>query len=240
MKKGSTRRPAIVTTYVAVFVCFSTKAAHLEAVCDATTEAFLACLKRFVSRRGAPAEIHTDNGGNLKGAKRDLQELYAFLKKTVTTSSVSQYLLENRIQWHSIPERAPHLGGLWEATVKSAKTHLKRVVGQQKLTYEEFSTVLCQVESCLNSRPLVAMTSHSPDGIRALTPGHFLTGRELCTCPETPIEVQPSLLRCWNICQSIVQQFWKRWSGEYIQQLQCLQKWRKPSPNLREGDIVVI
>ena len=113
MKKGSTRRPVIVTTYVAVFVCFSTKAAHLEAVSDATTEAFLVCLKRFVSRRGAPAKIHTDNGGNFKGAKRDLQELYAFLKKTVTISSASQYLLENRIQWHSIPERAPHFGGLW-------------------------------------------------------------------------------------------------------------------------------
>ena len=98
-------------------------------------------------------------------------------------------------------------------------------------------TILCQVESCLNSRPLVAMTSHSPDGIRALTPGHFLTGRELCACPEMPIEVQPSLLRRWNLCQSIVQQFWKRWSGEYIQQLQRLQKW---TSNLREGDVVVI
>ena len=234
MKKGHTRRPVFVSTYVAVFVCFATKAAHLEAVSDATTEAFLACLRRFVSRRGLPSEIHTDNGGNFKGAKRDLQDLYAFLEKTANTSQVSNYLLQDRIQWHSIPERAPHFGGLWEAT---AKMH---VIGKQKLTYEEFSTVLCQVESCLNSRPLVAMTSHSPDGIQALTPGHFLINQELCALPETPIAVEPSLLKRWNMCQAMVQQFWTRWSLEYLHQLQRLQKWRKPTPNLKIGDVVVI
>ncbi len=52
MKKWHTQRPVIVKTYLCVFVCFCTRAVHLEVVSDVTTEAFLACLKRFVSRRG--------------------------------------------------------------------------------------------------------------------------------------------------------------------------------------------
>ncbi|EFN69637.1 hypothetical protein EAG_00358, partial [Camponotus floridanus] len=61
--------------------------------------------------------------------------------------------------------------GLWEAAVKSVKHHLRRVVGDAKLTYEEMATLLAQVESCLNSRPLQPM-SDDPEDLEALTPGH--------------------------------------------------------------------
>ena len=240
MKKGHTRKPVIVKCYLAVFVCFATKAVHLEVVSDASTETFLGCLKRFISRRGSPAEIHSDNGGNFVGAKKDLQELYELLEKPANISSIPTYLLTKRVQWHSTPERSPHFGGLWEAAVKSAKRHIKRVIGTQKMTYEEFSTVAAQVEACLNSRPLTYITSHSSDGVSTLTPGHFLILREPRAYPEIPITTEPSLHRRWNMCQSIVSHFWKRWSVEYLQQLQRLQKWRKPSPNLKVGDIVII
>ena len=173
LKKGHTRKPVLVKAYLALFVCLSTKAVHLEIVSDLTTEAFIATLKRFVSRRGLPKEIHTDNGTNFQGARNDLSSLYAFLSDAKTTSTTSAYLLQHRITWRCIPERAPHFGGLWEAAVKSAKFHLKRVIGTQKLDYEEFSTVAAQVESCQNSRPLTSTTSHpemeSPFSPRAIS-----------------------------------------------------------------------
>ena len=193
---------------------------------DLTTEAFIACLKRFISRRGCPATIYSDNGSNFKGARSDLQELYHFLKSTTPTSAVTQYLLSHRTQWSMIPERSPHFWGLWEAAVKAAKHHIKRIVGPQKLTYEEFSTILCQVEACLNSRPLLAITSHDTDGVSTLTPGHFLVGRPLTAYPETAILQDPALLKSWNKCQAMVQHFWTRWSKDYLQQLQGRSKWR--------------
>ena len=156
------------------------------------------------------------------------------------TSQLNHLPPEPEGAMHSTPERAPHFGGLWEAAIKSAKKHLKRVVGTQRLDYEEFATIAAQVESCLNSRSLLATTSHSPDGVQVLTPGHFLIGRELCAYPELPIQTDPMLHRRWNLCQAITAHFWKRWSMKYLQQLQKLQKWRRPTPNLQVGDIVVI
>ena len=124
--------------------------------------------------------------------------------------------------------------------MKSAKKHLKRIIGTQRLDFEEFSTVTAQVESCLNSRPLLSITSHSSDGITTITPGHSLIGRELCAYPETVIHADLSLFKRWTLCQAITHHFWRRWSSEYLQQLQKLQKWRKPTPNISVGDIVII
>ena len=92
----------------------------------------------------------------------------------------------------------------------------------------------------MNSRPLTALNSHNIDGITTLTPGHFLIGRPLSAYPETVINTEPSLLKRWTMCQATVHHFWKRWSSEYLQQLQARSKWRKTSPNLQVGDVVVL
>ena len=67
-------------------------------------------------------------------------------------------------------------GGIWEAAVKSLKTILKEVIGDVRLSFEELTTVLTQVEACLNSWPLTPISSED-DGIEVLTPGHFLIGQ---------------------------------------------------------------
>lgn len=46
--------------YIALFVCFSTKAVHLEVVSDYTTEAFIAAYIRFTGRRGICATLSSD------------------------------------------------------------------------------------------------------------------------------------------------------------------------------------
>ena len=147
----------------------------------------LAGLRRFVSRRGCPHTTFSDNGSNFRGAMNSRRELSKFLRSSDTDSAIHQHLLRQHITWSNIPERAPHFGGLWESAVKSMKYHLKRVVGSQILTYEEMETVTCQVEACLNSRPIIARTSHNEDGIVTLTSGHFLLLKPPVAYPDTRI-----------------------------------------------------
>ena len=125
--------------------------------------------------------------------------------------------------------------------MKSMKFHFKRIIGDVKLNFEELTTVLTQIESCLNSRPLISLPANDDDGIEALTLGHFLIGQPLESIPDSAISYRSlSLLKCWDLCQSIVRHFWKRWSNEYIKSLKRSNKWLLPSRNIHVDDIVVL
>lgn len=90
------------------------------------------------------------------GANNHLEELYKFL--TESEETLRKELAFQGIQWSFIPPRAPNFGGLWEAGVKSVKYHLTRTIRNANLDYEQLTTVLCQIESVLNSRPLCRLT----------------------------------------------------------------------------------
>jgi len=156
-------------------MCLATKAIHLEIIEDYTTAGFLAAFLRFVSRRGLPAHMYSDNDTNFHGADRELR---ISLQAMRTDSTLQANLANDGVQWHFIPPAAPHFGGLWEAGVKSFKFHLRRAIGSRTLSKAEFATLLCQIEACLNSRPIAAV-SDDPGDLFALTPGHFLIGRSL-------------------------------------------------------------
>ena len=241
-KAGRVRNPVLGKAHICVFVCLVTKAVHLEVVSEETTAAFQATLDRFIARRGCPSHLFSDNGGNFVGARNDLKGFYKFLRNQTNSEEIQHYLAtHHEVTWHNIPARSPHMGGLWEATVKSLKTHLHRVIGFTKLKYEELSTITAKIEACLNSRPLLPMHSHPTDGIDVLTPGHFLTGRTIAALPEDPTpNEKPHLLKTWKRCQAMSHHIWTRWSKEYLNSLQARTKWQGAKPGLQVGDIVII
>ena len=196
IKYGHTRKPTIVKSCVCVFVSLTVKAVHVELVSGLTSGAFIACLKRFIARRGLPSLIliWSDNGTNFVGAARELKKLYNFLSTQALQDSVIDYLSTQNIKWKFNPQHAPYFGGIWEAAVKSMKTHLRRILGDVKFTFEEFSSLLSHIKSCLNSRPLVPL-NNDIDGIEAPTPGHFLIGRPLNAIPDVSPLVKMSILK---------------------------------------------
>ena len=241
IKYGHVRKPVVTKAYVCVFVSLTVKAVHLELASDLSSEAFIACLRRFVSRRGFPLLLWSDHGSNFIGANRELKEFVDFLETQKVQKSISEFCSARKIEWKFIPEHSPHFGGIWEAAVKSFKNHLRRVMGEVKLTFEEMTTVLVQIEACLNSRPLVPISSSDEDSIEALTPGHFLIGQPLTALPDPAFSYRSvSLLRRWHLCQHLVRHFWKRWSLEYLTTLQKSYKWQHPTRNLEIDDLVVL
>ncbi|XP_050293812.1 uncharacterized protein LOC126734295 [Anthonomus grandis grandis] len=228
----------VTKAYICLFICFVTRAIHLELVSDLTTEAFLASFKRFVSRRGKPNQVYSDNGSNFLGANQELKQLGTFLLENKT--SLTEYINNEGISWSFIPPHSPHFGGLWEAGVKATKHHLKRVAGNAVLTFERFYTLLVQIEAVLNSRPLSPLSA-DPSDYAPLTPSHFLIGRPVMMVPEADYtELPENRLSHFEQIQRLQQHFWRRWSLEYISELQQRLKWRTNYDQLNIGDLVVV
>lgn len=238
VKSALLRRVQTTKGYLCIFVCMATRAVHLELVSDLSTALFLAALHRFVSRRGRCTDIYSDCGTNFVGAKNYLNEVNKLLSSADFANGVSNA----HIRWHLNPPAAPHMGGLWEAAVKSAKTLLYRTIKEQVLTYEELNTVFHRVEAILNSRPLGAMSS-DPNDLQPLTAGHFLTMDSLVTVPAPDsFQTAPrlNLHQRWTLVQRIQQHFWDRWSKEYLHTISIRSKWNKHQRNLEPGDLVII
>lgn len=237
---SNSRKYSTVKGYIAVFVCLATKSIHLECVSDQTTQAFLAALKRFTSRRGFCHEMLSDNGLNFVGAKNELKVLHQLLQDQVHNEVVKKMLASNGIDWHMNPPESPHFGGLFEAGVKSVKFHLRRTMEVTPFTFEEWTTMLTQIEAILNSRPLTPLSDDVND-LQALTPGHFLIGEPLIAIPEPNLEhLKINTLDRYQLMQRKVQEFWRTWSSEYLMTLQQRTKWKSPADNMKPGQIVTI
>ncbi|XP_076549271.1 uncharacterized protein LOC143308200 [Osmia lignaria lignaria] len=240
IKERKHRNRTRVKVYVAVFVCLAVKAVHLELVSDLTTETFLAALRRFIARRGFCKRLYSDNGTNFIGAYNELREVRELLKSNDHNQKVRTFLADRSIEWSFIPPHAPHFGGLWEAAVKAFKHHLTRVVSTELTTFENLNTLIIEIESILNSRPLTPISADAND-LLALTPGHFLIGDSLTSLREHDFTDTPTnRLSSWQHVQQMKQHFWNRWHREYLNELAQRSKWSKGSHPIKEGTLVLL
>jgi len=237
IKASTLRNAPYLKGYACIFVCFATKAVHIEACEDLSTPAFRETFDRFVGRRGLPKRVYSDNGRNFVGANNTLHsELSSFIAEAPQDLQ-SKYTVEG-LEWHFIPPNAPHMGGLWEAAVKSCKMHLQKVAGTHKFTFQEFSTLLVRIEGVLNSRPLTP-ASEDPEDLLALTPGHFIVGRPIMAFPEKLASDVPITSR-YDKAKILHHRFSQRWKEEYLHTLQKRYKWKQPEKNLQIGEFVLI
>ncbi|XP_070169554.1 uncharacterized protein [Polyergus mexicanus] len=219
--------------YLSIFICLSTKAVHFELVSDLSTVSFLNALSS-VSR---PVLSHGPLRG---GANNQLTELKNCLLEETTQKRIHEYLAEQFISWKFIPPYSPHIGGLWEAAVKSAKTHMRKIIGTTPLSFEKLYTVLTLIEACLNSRPITPL-SNDPSDLQPLTPGHFLIGDAITAIPEHNLmDLSINCLTRYQLLSQTQQHFWVRWSKEYIAQLRPRVKWKQPSVNISPGTMVIL
>ncbi|KRY86551.1 hypothetical protein T4D_6470 [Trichinella pseudospiralis] len=176
-------RHEFVKTYVCVFTCMVVRAIHLELVMDMSTNSFLRALRRFISRWGRPKLIQSDNF-------RTFQQAGSFLKPLLRNHNwevVQRTLADEHIEWRFI---TPWCGGYWERLVRMVKVALTKVLGRSRAGPEEQRTVLCEIEARINDRPLTIVSDRADDDL-ALTPAHFLIGRELSSLPDRDNQGRP-------------------------------------------------
>ena len=232
------RGSATYKAYIGIFVCMATKAVHLELITGYSSDDFIAAFRRFTSTRGPCTGLFSDQGTTFIGADKALKELY--MASSSHMQELQAQLTCEGTTWSFNPPGAPHFGGLWEAAVKSVKYHLRRVLGDHTLTFEEFYTLLKQIEACLNSRPLLPLSDIPTDG-QFLSPSFLLTQSNSFIVPEPSYlgtNIPP--MERYKQIQKLLQEWWESWSREYLQSLQERQKWRQNKRNLLIDDIVLV
>ena len=232
VKRGRT----MVKRYGVVFTCLAIRAVHIEIAHSLETDSFINALRRFIARRGTPEILRSDNGTNFKGGERELREAI----EQWNLDKLHEFCLQRKVYWLFNPPAASHMGGIWERMIRSIRRILNALLKNQTLDDESLSTLMCEVESILNARPLTKVSDDSRD-FNALTPNHLLLLKSNVVLPPGNFERSDQYCKKrWRQIQYMANVFWKRWMREYIPILQARPKWQTVRQNLAKDDIVLV
>ena len=226
-------------SYIALFTCASTRGIHLELVSDLSTNDFLQAFRRFSSRRGLPKMLISDNAKTFKSASKELSRIKR-------SHEVQQHLANKGVTWRFITEKAPWHGGFWERLVKSVKRCIKKTIGRALLSFEEMRTLLVEIESTLNNRPITYVYDDEEGVSYPLTPSCLIYGRRVTTTPnENQYEIvstNESLTKRAKHHRKLLNEFAKQWRREYL--LSILESARAGSNEVKDvitvGQIVIL
>ncbi|XP_046577970.1 uncharacterized protein LOC124285741 [Haliotis rubra] len=218
-----------------IFKCMTTRAVHLDLLKSMDSDAFLLAVRRFIAHHGKPYELLSDCGTNFKGGESELHDAF-----TAMNPEINSQLSSQRIRFRYNPPYAPHFGGLWEREIRSVKQGLYAILGEQTVTESVLRTVLAEIASILNSKPLGYVSSDIAD-VDPVTPNPLLLGRCDASLPQV-VYPEDELLgkRRWRHSQILADQFSKTFIRRYLPSLQSRGKWQKDRDNVKEGDVVMI
>ena len=215
--------------YIVLLTCLTSRAIHLELVPDVSGPATVRGLRRFIGRKGRPHFVVSDNFKSFKSLE------------------LRQFLRSKSIAWDFILPAFPWWGGFYERLVHVIKNTLRMVLGNTSITFEELTTILIEVESVINSRPLTYISDY--DIVEALTPYHLLFGRNINNPFKVlnDAEVELNSEQCSERVKTLqltLNQFWNRFRTEYLGQLREKHSYVKgkfnKDCNIEGGDVVLI
>ena len=161
--------------YIVLYTCSVTRAVHLDLVEDMTAPVFLSSFRKFVARRRTPVLVVSDSAKAFNVSAK-------FFRKLYSDPQVRNYFDTGHIRWRFNLDRSPSWGGFFERLVGSVKRPLRKVLGNARLNFDELLTVLLEIESTLNSRPLIY--EYDEIGGEMLTPSHLIFEFRLSSLPD--------------------------------------------------------
>ena len=238
-----TRELENTKVWICLYTCCVVRAIHLEVVPDMTAQSFIRSFKRFTSRRGFPVKVVSDNAKTFKSASK-------VLARIVKHPALEQYLTDHCIQWSFNLEKAPWWGGIFERMVRSVKRCLRKTIGRGRLTLDELTTAVTEVEMIVNSRPLTYFSTEDVE--EPVTPSHLIAGRRLMSLPDGPYHTDmddivgtshSDLTKRLIHLNNVLEHFWKRWRKEYLLELRDSHRHVKLRPNgstISIGSVVLV
>ena len=203
--------------YVCLLNCMVTRAVHLEIVRDMTAEQFLLAIRRHFALRGVAKHIYSDQAAQHLLMDKLFQDVF---HEMTQNRDVQTYMAQHGIKWHFTPAYSPWSRGYVEILVKACKQALIRTIGKVTLTFDQLSTILYEVSSILNSRPLTYI-GDDIKSLEVLTPQSFMC-LEITGTPDIPTDLNDPdytpmtsnrqlLLESWKKGQKIIDHYWVIW-----------------------------
>ena len=221
-----------------IITCTVTRATYLDLTADYGTDSILQTLRRFVSIRGCPGEILSDQGSQLIAAAKDI----AHLVKKWDWKPIHEWAATNKIKWTLAPAEGQHQNGVSESLVKVTKRSIKHQIMNNILTFSELQTVLFEIANIMNSRPLGIITGSDPLSPSAITPNDLILGRASSEVPQGPFDLNESknITKRFRFLQNLVSQWWNEWYQSVFPSLVPCYRWLQRHRNVRVGDICLI
>ncbi|EYC22493.1 hypothetical protein Y032_0017g3385 [Ancylostoma ceylanicum] len=224
-----------------------------------STEDFLNALRRFIARRGTPESITCDNAPTFLLAANILAD---GSRSQALDNTIHNVMVNHEIQWKHITAYAPWQGGFYERLSKSIKHSLyKAMRNEHHHTLDHLTTVITEVEACLNSRPLTYQSSDHDD-LTQIRPIDFLqrdmtisfpyasttTSIDADYLPPEEVRTLQTRIQAEEALKSscaLTEKFWKIWRNYYVTSLREQHKWnisgkRHSNKGPTTGDVVLV
>nr|XP_021329205.1 uncharacterized protein LOC110439111 [Danio rerio] len=222
--------------YGVMFTCLTLRAVHIEVADSLDTDSCINAIRRFICRRGQVTIMRSDNGTNFVAAERELREAI----QQLDNYKIERALQPKGIKWIFNSPAASHQGGIWERQIRTARRILNSLLKEQTVNDDCLQTIMCEVESIINGRPLTSVSDDAND-VEPLTPNHLLLLKsQPIMAPGIFCKDDIYARRRWKQVQYLADLFWTRWTREYLPLLQERQKWMKSSRNFMIGDVVLL
>ena len=225
--------------WAVIFTCLAIRAVHIEVIDSLDTSSFINALRRFSAIRGPVKQLSCDCGTNFVGARNELKTA----QEEMNRDDLKAYLESNGCEWVFNPPHASHAGGAWERMIGIARRILNAMLAElptRHLTHDVLSTLMAEITAIINNRPLVPVSS-DPTVPEILTPATILSMKTTPTvAPPGSFNQRDLYASQWRQVQHLANTFWSRWKKEFLPLLQPRRKWQKKSPNIKEGDLVLM
>ena len=219
-----------------IATCAVVRAVYLDLTEGYSTDAILQTLDRFVSTRGYPSKMISDQGTQLIAASKDI----ASLTKDWNWTTIAEWASDNKMEWKFVPAEGQHMNGLSESLIRSVKRSLHHVIGENVLTFSELQVAFFKIANIINSRPIGVTPGNDPEFPQALTPNDLILGRSTNEPPQGPFLKKITIAKRYAYVQELVDNWWSRWYDTVLPSLVPCHKWLQRHRNCQVNDICLI
>ena len=232
--------PQTHKVWLAMFTCFHTRAIHVELVHSCSTRDFMFAMRKFIGHCGRPSMFYSDNAKYFTAADKHIQQLL----KHLDFHEIQEEMFHGdaAIQWKFSTPEAPWTNGVTERMVGIFKKQFRIAVQKECLSASEIETLLVELKSIINDRPL-GVSSQDPSDWSNITPNLLIYGKPMRSISTAESATFKSLeyANMWLARKRVLNAFLSKWRKDYLNDLTLPKKWlTNENVNLSPGDVVLV